>query len=101
METREELLARTTTTTKLAQEARSHTNWARVGRHLSPDATYIEHHYGTMPGREAIYEWDQKTWPSLRIGDEEFPHDWWQSATRNGLVESARSRTVSVIPADG
>ena len=32
-------------------------DWSRWADHFTEDATYIEHHYGTFTGREAIREW--------------------------------------------
>ena len=41
------------------------------------DATYVEHHYGTFEGRDAIRAWISETmaqWPNSEM--KEFPHDW-------------------------
>ena len=52
-------------------------DWRAWADTFTEDATYIEQHYGTMQGREAIYEWISKTmaeWPNSEM--KEFPHDW-------------------------
>jgi hypothetical protein len=59
-----------------AQAGRSG-DWRPWAELFTPDATYVEHHYGTMQGREAIYEWISATmrqWPYSEMT--EFPHDW-------------------------
>ena len=44
---------------------------------FTDDATYVEHHYGTFDGRDAIHAWISETmaqWPNSEM--KEFPHDW-------------------------
>ena len=44
---------------------------------FTDDATYVEHHYGTFEGRDAIHAWISETmaqWPNSEM--KEFPHDW-------------------------
>ena len=44
-------------------------DWRAWADQFTEDATYIEHHYGTFQGREAIHRVDQlDAWPSTRAG---------------------------------
>ena len=36
-------------------------DWREWSECFTEDATYYEHHYGKMEGRQAIYEWIQQT----------------------------------------
>jgi hypothetical protein len=52
-------------------------DWSIWTDRFTPDATYIEHHYGTMAGREQIQEWISTTmaeWPNSEM--KFFPHNW-------------------------
>ena len=75
--TREELQQAHDNYCAVAREAGRTNDWRAWADTFTEDATYIEHHYGTMQGREAIYEWISKTmaeWPNSEM--KEFPHDW-------------------------
>ena len=75
--TREELQRAHDHYCAVAQEAGRTNDWRAWADIFTEDATYIEHHYGTMQGREAIFEWISKTmaeWPNSEM--KEFPHDW-------------------------
>ena len=72
----------------VAQEAGRSGNWRPWADLFTEDADYIEHHYGTLHGREAIYEWIAKTmseWPNSEM--KEFPHDWCVCDEERGLVD--------------
>ncbi len=61
----------------VAQEAGRTGNWAPWADLFTPDATYVEHHYGTFHGRKAIGDWITATmgeWPNSEMTM--FPHDW-------------------------
>ena len=62
---------------EVAQEAGRSGDWRPWADMFTPDATYIEHHYGTFAGRDAIHAWIADTmaqWPNSEM--KEFPHDW-------------------------
>ncbi len=51
--------------------------WRDWADRFTTDATYVEHFFGTMNGREAIYEWIQNQmseWPGSEMV--EFPIEW-------------------------
>jgi hypothetical protein len=61
----------------VAAEAGRTGDWKPWADLFTDDAEYIEHHYGTMRGRDAIYDWIARTmseWPNSEM--REFPHDW-------------------------
>ena len=52
-------------------------DWRAWADMFTEDATYVEHHYGTFEGRDAIHAWISETmaqWPNSEM--KEFPHDW-------------------------
>jgi ketosteroid isomerase-like protein len=52
-------------------------DWSTWADMFTEDATYVEHHYGTFEGRDAIKAWIGETmaqWPNSEM--KEFPHDW-------------------------
>lgn len=58
--------------------------WADL---FTEDATYIEHHYGTLGGREAIRAWIHKTmgeWPGNEMPH--FPIEWYMIDEDKGWV---------------
>ena len=95
---------RTTTTSRSRRRPGARTTGAPWADNFTEDATYIEHHYGTMQGRENIYEWITKTmaeWPNSEM--KEFPHDWcvcdeergwWICQIENRFRRSRRRRGV-------
>ncbi len=51
--------------------------WQEWAKLFTDDAEYVEHHYGTMRGRDAIATWISTTmaeWPNSEM--RQFPHDW-------------------------
>jgi len=61
----------------VAQESGRTGDWRPWADMFTEDATYIEHHYGTMHGRDEILRWISETmaeWPNSEM--KEFPHDW-------------------------
>ena len=62
---------------EVAQRAGASGKWREWADMFTEDATYVEHHYGTFEGREALYAWISETmaeWPNSEM--KEFPHDW-------------------------
>ena len=58
-----------------------------------PDATYVEHHYGTFEGRDAIHAWIAETmaqWPNSEM--KEFPHDWCVCDEARGWLATAHQQ---------
>jgi len=75
--TREELQTAHDTYVAAAAEAGRTGNWRVWADMFTEDASYNEHHYGKLEGREAIAEWISKTmaeWPNSEMT--QFPHDW-------------------------
>ena len=75
--TREELQAAHDNYHAVAQTAAATQQWDAWAQCFTEDATYLEHHYGPMQGREAIREWISTTmaqWPNSEM--DAFPHDW-------------------------
>ena len=61
-----------------------------TGRHwadqFTEDATYIEHHYGTFDGRQAIHEWISACMADYPGRDmPEFPIEWYVIDEERGL----------------
>ena len=76
-------------------------NWQPWGELFTEDATYVEHYYGEMHGRQAIVEWIQKTMdtaPNDSMHD--FPYDWHiVDPDRGWVVFQAQNRMDD--PGDG
>ena len=53
--TREELQRAHDHYVEVAQEAGRSGDWRPWAEMFTPDATYVEHHYGTFEGRDAIH----------------------------------------------
>ena len=72
--------------------------WADL---FTEDATYIEHHYGTFGGREAIYNWIQTAMSEPINRDMRyFPIDWYMIDEERGWVV-AKVFNRMVDPGDG
>ena len=68
---------RTTTSSRPREEAGRTGDWRPWADLFTEDADYVEHHYGTFHGRDAIQAWITETmaqWPNSEMT--EFPHDW-------------------------
>ena len=72
---------------RLALEAGTSGKWDAWSEQFTEDATYIEHHFGEMHGREAIFEWISTTMKQP-INDEmtEFPCEWYVIDEDKGWV---------------
>src|SRR3974390_50199 len=85
--TREELERAFADYQAVAARAGASGEWGQWADLFTEDAEYIEHLYGTMHGREAIYEWIQATM-SEYPGNEmpEFPIEWHLVDEERGWV---------------
>jgi ketosteroid isomerase-like protein len=62
-------------------------DWSAWADQFTEDATYIEHHYGTMGGREAIRRWITETMSSFPGRDmPHFPIEWYVIDEDRGWV---------------
>ena len=62
-------------------------DWREWADQFTEDATYIEHHFGTLGGREAIYNWIQgtmDTWPNNEMIY--YPIDWYVIDEEKGWI---------------
>jgi uncharacterized protein (TIGR02246 family) len=69
------------------QAAAATGDWSAWADLFTEDATYVEHHYGTFHGREAIREWITTTmseWPGCDMP--EFPIDWYVVDEERGWI---------------
>jgi ketosteroid isomerase-like protein len=62
-------------------------DWSAWADQFTEDATYVEHHYGTFQGREAIRAWITATMAAFP-GSEmpEFPIDWYVVDEERGWI---------------
>ena len=76
-------------------------DWRAWADQFTEDATYVEHHYGTMGGREAIYNWIQKTMSEPINRDMRyFPVEWYMIDEERGwIVAKVWNRMID--PGDG
>jgi uncharacterized protein (TIGR02246 family) len=59
-------------------------SWADL---FTEDATYVEHHYGTLGGREAIRRWIVETMAQYPNSEMKyFPHEWTMVDEERGWV---------------
>lgn len=84
-----------------ALEAGKSGDWRPWADLFTEDATYIEHHYGTFGGREAIYNWIQPTMSKPVVRDMRFfPIEWYMIDEQRGWVV-AQVWNRMVDPGDG
>ncbi|WP_420626709.1 nuclear transport factor 2 family protein [Candidatus Poriferisodalis sp.] len=72
---------------ELGRRAAASGEWREWADQFTPDATYVEHFFGTMVGREAIYSWIQSTmseWPGSEMI--QFPIEWYIIDPERGWV---------------
>ena len=72
---------------KTALAAGMSCNWREWADMFTEDATYVEHHYGEFGGREAIYNWIQKTMEEpINREMKFFPIDWYTIDEDRGWI---------------
>ena len=72
---------------EVAAAAGAKQDWRAWADLFTEDAVYIEHHYGEMHGRQAIYEWIQSTMNEpLAREMTEFPIEWYVIDEQRGWV---------------
>lgn len=72
---------------KVALQAGTSGDWNLFADLFTEDATYVEHHYGTFGGREAIRKWITTTmgqWPASEMPH--FPIEWYVIDEDKGWV---------------
>jgi uncharacterized protein (TIGR02246 family) len=70
-----------------AETAGATGDWSTWADQFTDDATYVEHHYGRMEGREAIRTWitaTMTTFPGDRM--HVFPIDWYVVDEERGWI---------------
>ncbi len=72
---------------KTALAAGTSCNWREWADMFTEDATYVEHSYGEFGGREAIYNWIQKTMEEpINREMKYFPIDWYTIDEDRGWI---------------
>jgi hypothetical protein len=70
-----------------ADQSAKSKDWRAWSECFTEDASYFEHHYGKMQGRQAIYEWIQKTMTEPVVEHmDNFPIDWYVIDEERGWV---------------
>ena len=86
---------------RLALEAGTSGNWDAWAEQFTEDATYIEHLYGTLGGREAIRRWISHTMSQPINRDMRyFPVEWYMIDEEKGWV-IAQVWNRMIDPGDG
>ena len=86
---------------RLALEAGTTGNWDNWAKQFTVDATYIEHLYGTLGGREAIHRWISHTMSQPINRDMRFfPVEWYMIDEEKGWV-IAQVWNRMIDPGDG
>jgi hypothetical protein len=71
----------------VAKEAGASNDWRRWADLFTEDATYVEHHFGEMHGREAIFDWISTTMKQPINEDmTEYPCEWYVIDEDKGWV---------------
>jgi hypothetical protein len=84
---------------RTALEAGTSGNWEKWADLFTEDATYIEHHYGTFGGREAIRNWIGGTMSQFK-DMRYFPIEWYMIDEERGWVV-AQVWNRMIDPGDG
>jgi hypothetical protein len=72
---------------RMALHAGTTGDWDSWADQFTEDATYVEHHYGTFGGREAIRRWiteAMSTWPGNAMPH--FPVEWYVIDEERGWI---------------
>ncbi len=86
---------------RLALEAGTTGSWDAWANQFTEDATYVEHHYGTFGGREAIRKWISSTMSQNINRDMRFfPIEWYVIDEERGWVV-AHVWNRMIDPGDG
>jgi hypothetical protein len=86
---------------RLALEAGTTGSWDKWAEQFTVDATYIEHLYGTLGGREAIHRWISHTMSQPINRDMRFfPVEWYMIDEERGWVV-AQVWNRMIDPGDG
>jgi hypothetical protein len=85
--TRDELEEAFANYRRVGLEAGKSGDWNAWAELFTEDATYVEHHYGTMGGREAIRRWISETMGTFP-GDAmpHFPVEWYVIDEERGWI---------------
>jgi len=99
--TRDEIEAEFAKYREVAAAAAASGDWRAWADLFTEDATYVEHHFGTLTGREAIFEWITKTMADPPNSDmTSFPVEWWVIDEAKGWVVCAIQNRMR-DPGDG
>jgi ketosteroid isomerase-like protein len=72
---------------QVAAEAARSSDWRAWADLFTEDATYFEHHFGEMHGREEIYNWISETMQTAPNNEmTSFPIDWYVIDEAKGWV---------------
>jgi hypothetical protein len=72
---------------RLALEAGTTGSWDRWAEQFTEDATYVEHLYGTLGGREAIRKWISDTMAApINSEMKYFPMEWYIIDEERGWI---------------
>jgi hypothetical protein len=73
--------------TEVAAKCAAVQQWREWADLYTEDATYIEHHYGVMQGRQEIFDWIQSTMNEFPVTEmTEFPIEWYVIDEERGWV---------------
>jgi uncharacterized protein (TIGR02246 family) len=99
--TREEIEQAFETYQKAARQAGTTGDWRSWADLFTEDATYVEHHYGRVSGREAIFKWISAVMRPYPVSEMKlYPIEWY-------VIDEARGWVVCYVwnrmsdPGDG
>jgi hypothetical protein len=85
--TRQELETAFENYQRVAREAGTSGDWSKWAELFTEDATYVEHHYGTFGGREAIRRWISETMAAGAAREMKyFPIEWYVIDEERGWI---------------